>query len=88
MSSFKGDPTYTAYSDHSDDRSDDAEESMEVDFKVTQVDERRWFQDNYDALEHLYGVWKETGRQVFGDAFYQLGGFHHFVAFVYTHTIP
>ena len=88
MASFKGDSNYTAYHDHSDHHSDDAEEDMHVDLKVTQLDERAWLRNNYEAIEYLYNVYLTVGRELFGTAFFQMGGFNNFAAFVYNNTHP
>ena len=38
------------------------------------------------ALQELYHSFKETGETLFGNWFFQSGGFHNFVKFVHTHS--
>jgi hypothetical protein len=42
--------------------------------------------ENYDVLQELYLQFKTTGEALFGNWFFQSGGFHHFVAFVYERS--
>ena len=44
---------------------------------------RRWVDENYDALQELYDVFKRTGEQLFGRVHYQNGGFHTFARHVF-----
>ena len=46
-----------------------------------------WVVEHYDALEELYRVFQSAGRQLFGNAFFQLAHFGDFTAFVRKTTI-
>jgi len=48
--------------------------------------EETWFIDHYDVLQQLYHDFKTIGESLFGTWFYQSGGFHNFVHFVYAHS--
>jgi hypothetical protein len=61
-------------------------DSDEEDFRCAVGVENTWFIENYEALAELYHQFKENGEHMFGNWFYQSGGFHHFVKFVYTHS--
>jgi len=47
----------------------------------------QWVDENYEVLEELYHSFLDHGRAIFGDSFFQLGGFHTFTAMVYENTI-
>ena len=55
---------------------------------VTDPDRRRreWVNENYDVLVELFHNFRDQGTQIFGMAFYQLGGFHTFTWHVYDMT--
>ena len=67
--------------------SDDEDSDIE-DFRVAVATraEDKWFIDNYDVLQELYLQFKTTGELLFGTWFFQSGGFHQFVHFVYMHS--
>jgi len=68
--------------------SDDDEDSDVEDFRVA-LETRTadaWFVENFDVLQELYLQFKSTGEQLFGNWFFQSGGFHHFVKFVYERS--
>lgn len=93
MASFKGDSRYrTAYDDATVTRSD-----SDSDIPLDEVEEylitmkrhdpeRKWLERHYDAVQELYTLFKEHGCAVFGNAFFQGGGFGHFYHFIYEHT--
>ena len=68
---------------------DDDEDSDIEDFRVAVQTraEDKWFVDHYDVLQQLYHEFKTTGESLFGAWFFQSGGFHHFVHFVYQHSL-
>jgi hypothetical protein len=48
----------------------------------------RWFTTHYDSvLEELYRAFRDSGEATFGNWFFQNGGFHHFVHFVYVYSV-
>jgi hypothetical protein len=51
-------------------------------------DRAQWVVDNQDAVEDLYRAFKETGKQLFGEAFFQCGNITPFAHFVYKYTMP
>ncbi len=51
-------------------------------------DRAQWTVDNADALSDLYQDFLDRGRDVFGNAFFQLGSVTAFAHFVYKHTTP
>jgi hypothetical protein len=38
-------------------------------------------------LEELYRAFRDSGEATFGNWFFQNGGFHHFVHFVYVYSV-
>jgi hypothetical protein len=48
--------------------------------------ELEWFVTHYEAIQELYGAFRDAGEATFGNWFFQKGGFHHFVHFVYQHS--
>lgn len=92
MSSFKGDSYYEA---HVDDHVDpEYRESFEEDCAESEVpcnmyrDRASWMIANREALIEMFGDFKERGRAVFGNAFFQLGDLNQFCYFVYKYTTP
>jgi hypothetical protein len=67
--------------------SDDEDSDIE-DFRVAlqNREEDNWFIEHYDVLQQLYRYFKTVGETLFGNWFFQSGGFHHFVHFVYVHS--
>jgi hypothetical protein len=67
--------------------SDDEDSDIE-DFRVALQNraEDNWFIEHYDVLQQLYRYFKTVGETLFGNWFFQSGGFHHFVHFVYVHS--
>lgn len=51
-------------------------------------DRAQWIEDNVEAVEDLYRVFKEAGRELWGQAFYQTGDVTTFAKFVYKYTTP
>jgi hypothetical protein len=51
-------------------------------------DRADWVVEYTDALEELYGAFLDTGRQLFGNAFFQTGGITEFSHFCYRYTQP
>ena len=92
MASFKGDGRYRSHYDDrrvqtADSDSDEAALDDVAGFSLGRRDpERVWVEENYDVLEELYRAFRESGSRVFGAAFFQCGGFHHFTHLIYTHT--
>jgi len=39
------------------------------------------------VLEELYRAFRDSGEATFGNWFFQNGGFHHFVHFVYVYSV-
>ena len=46
----------------------------------------RWISEHFETLQELHWLFLESGRQAFGEAFFQLGDFTRFVHFVYDNT--
>jgi hypothetical protein len=67
----------------SDDEDSDIEDFR---FALETRAEDTWFVEHYDVLQQLYHTFKTTGETLFGNWFFQSGGFHHFVHFVYTRS--
>jgi hypothetical protein len=67
----------------SDDEDSDIEDFR---FALETRAEDNWFIEHYDVLQQLYYTFKTTGETLFGNWFYQSGGFHHFVHFVYERS--
>ena len=69
---------------------DDDDEAETFGYVLTDPDRmrRQWVHDNYDALAELYHAFLETGRSLFGDCFYQNGGFHTFIWHVHDALQP
>lgn len=71
-----------------DDGSDDERiERMELAKEHLEVTELEWFTTHYDVLQELYGTFRDFGEATFGTWFFQNGGFHHFVHFVYAYSV-
>lgn len=51
-------------------------------------DRARWVEDNVEAIQELYVHFRETGVQIFGEAFFQLGNITSFSHFIYKFTTP
>ena len=64
----------------------DGEDSDIEDFRVALQNraEDNWFIEHYDVLQQLYHYFRTVGETLFGNWFFQNGGFHHFVHFVYV----
>ncbi len=67
----------------SDDEDSDIEDFR---FALETRAEDNWFIEHYDVLQQLYFTFKTTGESLFGNWFFQSGGFHHFVHFVYERS--
>jgi hypothetical protein len=68
---------------------DDSDTHSDIeDFRVALQNraEDNWFIEHYDVLQQLYCYFKTVGETLFGNWFFQSGGFHHFVHFVYVHS--
>jgi len=48
--------------------------------------EVEWFTTHYEVLVELYKIFRDTGELTFGLWFFQNGGFHDFVHFVYAYS--
>ena len=48
----------------------------------------QWVDAHYDVLEELYHQFRDNGKRVFGDAFFQLGNFGSFIDYVRANTVP
>jgi hypothetical protein len=48
--------------------------------------EVEWFTTHYEVLAELYKTFRDTGELTFGLWFFQNGGFHDFVHFVYAYS--
>jgi gentisate 1,2-dioxygenase len=89
MSSFKGDSYYEAHVDDPDYRESSEDESAESEIPASMQRLRaNWVVENYDVLKELYQCFKGSGHVLFGNAFYQLGGFNEFCNFVFKYTMP
>ena len=65
------------------------DDSSEDDLPPTRGRDRaQWVVDNQEAVEELYRAFQEVGRQLFGEAFFQIGDVTKFAHFIYTHTTP
>ena len=51
-------------------------------------DRAQWVVKNQEAIEELYRAFQDTGRVLFGDAFFQLGGITPFAHVVYKYSTP
>jgi hypothetical protein len=73
----------------SDDEGSDDErtERMEAAKEHMEVTELEWFTTHYEVLEELFGMFRDSGEDTFGSWFFQNGGFHHFVHFVYAYSV-
>ena len=73
----------------SDDEGSDEEhnERMELAKEWGEISELEWFTTHYDVLQELYGTFRDFGEATFGTWFFQNGGFHHFVHFVYAYSV-
>ena len=69
----------------SDDEDDEPIERMES--VQMQFGEVEWFTTHYEVLQELYGMFRDNGEATFGLWFFQTGGFHDFVHFVYTYSV-
>jgi hypothetical protein len=67
----------------SDDEDSDIEDFR---FALETRAEDNWFIEHFDVLQQLYHTFKSTGETLFGNWFFQSGGFHHFVHFVYERS--
>jgi hypothetical protein len=67
----------------SDDEDSDIEDFR---FALETRAEDNWFIEHFDVLQQLYHTFKTTGETLFGNWFFQSGGFHHFVHFVYVRS--
>ena len=79
MNDWSDDPSY---------REDSADESSDELPMTRGRDRAQWCIDNLDAVQELYAVYMDTGRQLFGDAFHQIGSVTDFAHFVYRFTTP
>ena len=69
------------------DESDSDYDSDVEDFRIAVTrSETNWFIEHNDVLQELYHIFKSQGETLFGNWFFQSGGFHHFVNFVYLHS--
>jgi len=88
MSSFKGDQRYRSHVDDAPYDSPSSEEHEEelvtppVKYFHTFVEE--W----YEEIERMYTAYVDTGREVFGGAFFQLGTIADFAAHIWQFTQP
>jgi hypothetical protein len=48
--------------------------------------EVEWFTTHYEVLAELYKIFRDSGELTFGLWFFQHGGFHDFVHFVYAYS--
>ena len=73
----------------SDDEGSDDErtERMEAAKEQMEVTELEWFTTHYEVLAELFGMFRDSGESTFGNWFFQNGGFHHFVHFVYAYSV-
>lgn len=73
----------------SDDEGSDDEhtERMEEVRGRLEVTELEWFTTHYEVLEELYRTFRDVGETTFGTWFFQNGGFHNFVHFVYAYSV-
>ena len=76
--SDSGDPDYR-------ESSDDEDEECEPRFHRMRAD---WIVDNHDALDEGYRAFIDTGRKLFGNAFFQLGGINDYCKLVFKYTQP
>ena len=92
MSSFKGDSYYEAHVD--DDMDPDYRESSEEDSAESDIprsmkrDRAHWIVEHQDALSELFQCFRNSGRVLFGNAFYQVGTLNQFCNFVYKYSMP
>ena len=73
--------------DDPDYREDSADEDEEVPKRMAR-DRAEWVVKNADALSELYGAFRLTGRQLFGNAFWQIGNVTQFSHLVYKYSTP
>tara|TARA_B100000579_G_scaffold408294_1_gene396311 strand:- start:418 stop:720 length:303 start_codon:yes stop_codon:yes gene_type:complete len=80
------------FSESEDDSDPDYRESSADDEdelpKSMARDRAQWVVDNHEALAELYAEFKDVGRHLFGEAFFQCGNITVFSHFVYRHTMP
>ena len=67
----------------SDCESSDDEDPVPVRRQHVEVE---WFTTHYEVLAELYKIFRDSGELTFGLWFFQNGGFHDFVHFVYAYS--
>lgn len=53
-------------------------------FEARDKPKERWIEENYEALQELYTIFKEAGKKLFGSGFHQYGNFGEFITLTYT----
>ena len=76
--SDSGDPDYR-------ESSDDDDEEIHSSFHRMRAN---WIVDNQEALEEGYRAFVETGRRLFGNAFFQTGTINDYCKLVFKYTQP
>ena len=76
--SDSGDPDYR-------ESSDDEDEEIDSRFHRIRAD---WIVEYHDALEEAYRAFIETGRKLFGNAFFQTGSINDYCKLVFKYTQP
>lgn len=76
--SDSGDPDYR-------ESSDDDDEECEQRFHRMRA---TWIVEYHDTLEEGYRAFLETGRKLFGNAFFQLGSINDYCKLVFKYTQP
>ena len=49
---------------------------------------KQWYVENIDAIEEMYAIYNEVGKQIFGSAFNQLGDLTLFANYVFSTMQP
>jgi hypothetical protein len=90
MASFKGDSYYEAHVDMEHNDGAEEEETPHDEHLERHVIRtfRDWSYEHHDVLEQLYFTFKDSGRSVFGNSFWQLGTYYDFVKVLFKYTQP
>ena len=84
-----GDFTDDTGSDYDPDYREESADEDEDEIPASMARDRAdWVVDNQTAIEELFMVFKDAGRELFGNAFFQCGSVTPFAHFVYKHTTP
>lgn len=78
---------YSSSDSDPDYRESSADEDEEIPRSMGR-DRAEWVMLNQEEIAEFYDQFKQIGRQLFGNCFYQTGGITAFGHFLYRHTTP